>query len=268
LIRILLATTLALAAALAPGAAWAQEVSVWYRGTPAGTPKPSELASIRALGFQAITWPEAYTARLEELNRLAAAAGLRVLIADKPYEMSPRNAARPAARVDIVIRQSTVNIVAPLAWRAIAHGARAIAFDGGTKTGAGLEEQNGSLKPWAKAAQTFARQISANANLVAMMQPGPKVTYGPVDPRAEDVVIFYDVALLDAGRAWVVIATNLTNLRREASVRFPKDVPYALWVSWLEGPPLAMLSEPAGPRWMLTMAPRSAQVYIIDKTMK
>ena len=93
------------------------------------------------------------------------------------------------------------------------------------------------------------------------MRAGPAVT---VTPTAAAL----DVVMLDADRVWVVIATNGSGAPVKADVRLPKGTPYALWVSWLEGPPLAMLSEPAGPRWMLTMAPRSVQVYIIDKKMK
>ena len=254
----------------APGVAAAQApvASIWYRGTPAGTPQQSELGAIRALGFQGITWPSAQTAGLRELNRLAGIVGLRVVVADRPVPLSTKTVMKPLGpeRVDIVISPSTSSLVTPLAWSAIARGARAIAFDSGSKTGAGLEEKDGSLKPWARAAISVARQLDANANLVALLQPGPRITVGPAEPN-EDVV-YVSATLLDAGRAWVVIATNSWNRKATASIRLPQGVPYALWVSWLGGPPLAMISEPAGPRWMVTMAPRSAQVYIIDKDMK
>jgi hypothetical protein len=186
--------------------------------------------------------------------------------ADRPRALTQKTAARPPEHVDIVIGPSTAGIVTPLAWQAVAHGARSIAIDGGAKTGAGLEERDGSLKPWARAALNLSRQLNTNANLVALLRPGPRISVGPRTPQAD--VIFVQASLLDAGRAWVVIATNIWNRKATASIRLPKGVPYALWVSWLEGPPLAMVSEPAGPRWMVTMAPRSAQVYIIDKDMK
>jgi hypothetical protein len=48
----------------------------------------------------------------------------------------------------------------------------------------------------------------------------------------------------------------------------PPGTPYALWVSWLEGPPLAMVAEAAGPRWVMNLEARGARVYIIDKVMK
>src|SRR6185503_12641475 len=209
--RILSLISLVVAALVVPRTAAAQEpvVSVWYRGTPAGTPQQSELAAIRALGFQAITWPSASTAGLAELNRLAPIAGIKVLVADRSATLVDKPTYRVSERVDIAINRSTSGIIAPLAWRAVAYGARSIAFDSGSKTGAGLEEKDGSLKPWARAALTFARQFSANSNLVALMQPGPEVRFGRADPSerpvARDIVITSDVKLLDAGRVWVKI---------------------------------------------------------------
>ncbi len=267
-LRHILISALAAAVLLSPRTAAAEDpvVSVWYRGTPAGVPQQSELGAIRALGFQAITWPRANQAGLPELHRMAAIVGLQVRIQDRPIALTTRTVMKPLDRVDIVISPSTSSIVTPLAWSAVARGARSIAFDSGSTTGAGLEQKDGSLKSWARAAQAIARQLDANANLVAMLRPGPKILVGPTRPQ--DDVVFVSAVLLDAGRSWVIIATNNWNRTTTASIRLPTDVPYALWVSWLGGPPLAMLSEPAGPRWVVTMAPRSAQVYIIDKTMK
>ena len=59
-------------------------VTVWYRGTPAGTPVQQELAVIRALGFSGITWPASQAKALEGLKTMAASAGLQVLLADSP----------------------------------------------------------------------------------------------------------------------------------------------------------------------------------------
>jgi len=255
----------AVIAALLPALASAAEpvVSVWYRGNPAGTPRQSDLGAIRALGFNGVTWPRASAAGMAELMRLAGLVGLKVVIADgAPLPIDGRSAFRPPNRVDIAVAAATPGMISALAWRAVAHGARVIAFDAGARTGAGLEEPDGALKPWARAAINVSRQLTANANLANEMRPGPGLILTPAPPPTLDVV------LLDADRSWVIVATNTSGSPVSSRVRLPAGTPYALWVSWLEGSPLAMISEPAGPRWMLRMEPRSALVYIIDKQMK
>ena len=238
-------------------------VAVWYRGNPAGIPRQSDLGAIRALGFTGVTWPGSNRAGTSELTRLAGLVGLEVLIADGPsVPIDGRSALRPPARVDIAVSSATPGMISALAWRAVAHGARVIAFDAGVRIGAGLEEPGGALKPWARAAIGVARQLTANANLVNAMKPGPGLIFTPTPPASLNVV------LLDGDRSWVIVATNTSASPISSRVRLPAGTPYALWVSWLEGSPLAMISEPAGPRWMLRMEPRSAQVYIIDKVMK
>jgi hypothetical protein len=252
-------------AVLVPASASAAEpvVGVWYRGNPAGTPRQSDLGAIRALGFTGVTWPRSSATGVEELIRLAGLVGLKVVIADgPPAPIDGRSALRPPARVDIAVASATPGMISALAWRAVAHGARVITFDAATRTGAGLEETDRSLKPWARTAINVSRQLNANANLATAMRPGPGLILTPAPPPALDVV------LLDADRSWVIVATNTSGSAVSSRVRLPAGTPYALWVSWLEGSPLAMISEPAGPRWMLRMEPRSAQVYIIDKIMK
>ena len=252
-------------AALVPAHASAPDpiVAVWYRGNPAGIPRQSDLGAIRALGFTGVTWPRTSASGVAELTRLAGIVGLKVLIADgASAPIDGRSALRPAARVDIAVAAATPGMISALAWRAVAHGARVIAFDAGVRTGAGLEEPTGALKPWARAAIAVSRQLTANANLATAMKAGPGLIFTPTPPAALDVV------LLDANRSWVIVATNTSASPISSRVRLPAGTPYALWVSWLEGAPLAMISEPAGPRWMLRMEPRSAQVYIIDKVMK
>ena len=250
---------------LVPASAAAADpvVAVWYRGNPAGTPRQSDLGAIRALGFTGVTWPRASAAGVDELIRLAGLVGLKVVIADGPPALiDGRSALRPPSRVDIAVASATPGMISALAWRAVSRGARVIAFDSGARTGAGLEQPDGSLKPWARAAIGVSRQLTANANLVNALRPGPGLILTPAPPPTLDVV------LLDADRSWVIVATNTSGSPVSSRVRLPAGTPYALWVSWLEGSPLAMISEPAGPRWMLKMEPRSALVYIIDKQIK
>jgi hypothetical protein len=250
--------------AIIPADARAAEpvVSVWYRGSPAGTPRQSDLGAIRALGFNGIVWPKAHASAESEVTRLAGLVGLKVIVADRPVPITGQMALQPPDRIDIVITPETSSMIAALTWRAVAHGARTIAFDSRSLAGAGLEEADGSLKPWVRSAINIARQLTANANLVNLMRPGPGIIVTPDSAPALDVVF------LDGDRSWVIVATNTSAAKVAATVRLPTGTPYALWVSWLEGPPLAMISEPAGPRWMLSMEPASARVYIIDKIMK
>lgn len=251
---------LASLALASPALAAEPVVSVWYRGEPAGTPRQSDLGAIRALGFTGVTWPRGKNDA--EVQRLASLVGLQVILADAPAPVTPVNALTPPDRVDIAVTPDRPTALVALAWRAVAHGARTIAFDGRSPTGAGLEEKDGSLKPWVRAAIGIARQLTANARLADAMRPGPGVIVSPASDPALDVV------MLDANRSWVVVATNTSPAAVKTSVRLPAGTPYALWVSWLEGPPLAMVSEAAGPRWELSMEPHSARVYIIDKVMK
>ena len=119
-----------------------------------------------------------------------------------------------------------------------------------------------SLKPWVRSAIDVARQITMNPRLVNALRPGPGVIVSPQSSPDLDVV------MLDADRSWVLIATNAADSPVTATVRLPAGTPYAIWLDLLDATTLAMNGEAAGPRWNLTMAPRSARVYVIEKIMK
>ena len=121
-------------------------VSIWYRGT-GGVPKPDDLAVIRAHGFTAITWPAGQAAHAAELHRLAGTLGLGVSIQTAPVPLGPDAASRPGDRVDVVVSRATAAEIPALVWRAVAHGARTIAFDPGTSSGSGLTDANGRPLP-------------------------------------------------------------------------------------------------------------------------
>jgi hypothetical protein len=260
LARVFLALSL-LAAAAVP-APPDPTVTVWYRGTPAGTPSPEELAVIRAVGFSSITWPASQKTGIEKLKAMAATAGLQVLIADPPKPATAESVQKPGERVDIVATPQNVPALTALAWRAIAHGARVIAFDSGSATGAGLENFDRSLRAWVPAARDLARQFQANSRLVQALRPGPGLIMTP------ESVPGLDVVMLDADRSWVLVATNASNAPVAASLRLPTGTPYALWADLLDNSTLAMAGEAAGPRWNLKMEPYLTRVYIIDKRMK
>lgn len=246
----------------APALAAEPVVGVWYRGTPAGTPKQEELAVIRALGFGAVTWPASQTAGLETLKAMAATAGLQVTVAGQPKPVTPASLLTPADRLDLIVTPQSADALTALTWRAVARGARTIMFDSGAPQGAGLENPDRSLKPWVRSAIDVARQFSANTRLIQSLKPGPGVIVVP------DLAPALDVILLDAGRAWVLIATNASPDLVTATVRLPAGTAYAIWLDLLDATTLAMNGEIAGPKWSLKMAPRSARVYVIDKVMK
>jgi hypothetical protein len=257
-----LTTLIAVLAFAAPALAAEPVVGVWYRGTPAGTPKQEELAVIRALGFGAITWPASQTAGLESLKAMAATAGLQVTVAAQPKPVTPASLLKPSDRLDLIVTPQSVDALTALTWRAVARGARTIMFDSGAPQGAGLENPDRSLKPWVRAAIGVARQFSANVRLIKSLRPGPGVIVTP------DLTPALDVVMIDADRAWMVIATNASSNPVTATVRLPAGTAYAIWVDLLDASTLAMNGELAGPKWSLKMAPGSARVYVIDKIMK
>jgi len=240
-------------------------VSVWYRGTPPGTPVAEELAVIRALGFGGIVWPDPESGRAagdKSIEALTQAAGLTLTRAAAPQPATPQSALTPSARVDLVVTDPNPAMLTALAWRAVAHGARALAFDGHVDHGAGLENPDRSLKPWAHAAIDVARQFSVNDKFILALAPGPGVITTP------DLSPALDVSMLDTGRSWVVIATNTSSAPVAATVRLPDGTPYAIWLDVLDGSMLSMNGAGAGPRWDLKLGARSARVYMIEKVMK
>ena len=237
-------------------------VTVWYRGTPAGTPRQDELAVIRAIGFGAITWPASQASTLDAVKTMAASTGLQVFVADARKPATAESVLGGAERVDFVVTPQNASVLTPMAWRAVAHGARVLTFDAGTPTGAGLENPDRSLKSWVSAALGVARQFSANNRLIQALRPGPGLLMTP------DTVPGLDVVMLDADRSWVLIATNTSGLPVTASVRLPAGAPYAIWADLLDNSSLAMAGEAAGPRWNLKLDPHVARIYLIDKKMK
>ncbi len=240
-------------------------VSVWYRGGPAGVPRAKDLAAIRDLGFTAITWPVSAMKALADVTSLAKQAGLSVNVRGE-YQTTGRRPSgdRPTRieRIDLAVKTMPVAELVPFAWRAIARGARELAFDSGEPVGAGLVDAKGETLPWAYAAAELARQLRINGDVLLHATPVSAITPQPPVPPA------FDAVLLDAGKSWVLIATNLSRDHAIATIRLPADVPYALWLDILSGASMAMLSEPAGPRWTVDLGGWATRVYVIDKTLK
>jgi hypothetical protein len=193
---------------------------------------------------------------------MAAAVGLHVTLADPPRPVAPESLLKPSDRFDLRVTPRNADALTALAWRAVAHGARVLAFDSGAPQGAGLENPDRSLRPWVRLAIDMARQLTSNPRLIDAMRPGPGVIVTPASAPA------LDVTLLDADRSWVLVATNVSAEPVAATVRLPAGTPYAIWLNLPDGTTLAMNGEAAGPLWNLKLNARAARVYVIDKVMK
>ena len=108
--------------------------SIWYRGV-GGAPRESDLAEIRALGFTGVTWPASNAAHIADVERLAVQAGLTVTVRTGAEPLTTATALRPSPTVDVPVGKLAVAEIAPLVWRAVAHGARVVSFDAGVATG-------------------------------------------------------------------------------------------------------------------------------------
>jgi hypothetical protein len=229
-------------------------ISLWYRGTPAGVPRPDDLALIRAHGFRAVTWPSSQVAGLSELSRLAEAYDLAVVV-------QPTVSAAPLrGRLDVPVGRGRASDLPAIVWRALSHGARIISFDSGARHGAGLGQPGSQTPDWVAPAAALSRQIGANGPLFDQLRPASGVRFESSRPLS------MEVALLEGGRSWVIVATN-TGGRARTVVQLPAQVPNALWVSLVDGETMGMLGEPSGPRWTVELDRGEAQVYVIDKSM-
>ena len=248
--------------ALAPPAfADVPVVSVWYRGSPAGQPRLDDLAAIKALGFTGVTWPGDATGGVPELRRLSDIVGLTVVLRPERRVMRVEPGSVSPTHVDLPVSGALASSIPARAWRAVARGARVLSFDHGEATGPGTTGPGGRIPPWVAPAVAIARQLSANARLVDQLRPGPPVT-------TEPSVAAVEVALLDAGASWVVVATNTSPTHQKMTARLPPGTPYAIWISWIDGTDMAMLSTPQGPRWTFEIGAGKALTYIIGKVQR
>lgn len=265
LVPIALAVAAAQAPARAAGAstraAAAPAVSIWYRGVPEGTPRADDLAAIRALGFSSVTWPIMSVEHAADLRKEADAIGLFVDIRIDPVPLTAASARRPRAHVDLDAspQSPTHDVLEALAWRAIAHGASAIAIDPGRAAGSGLTDANGAPLPWVASAQALARQLDFNAHVFASWKDGPPITFESAPPADLEVLLKNDE------RSWYLVATNSSTSPAHAVVRLPADVPAALWLDLVDASMMSMLSQSEGPKWTFDLGPGQARVYVIDR---
>lgn len=232
-------------------------VSVWYRGSPAGTPRAQDLEAIRAIGFRGVTWPSRETAGAADLYRLAASLNLHVTLRIEPEPLTAVSALAPGDAVDIDVHRTRPELFGAFAWRALAHGARVVSFDAGGKVGSGLEAK--TIPTWASAAVAVSAQVGVESRLVEAWRPAGRVA---LDPPAPDAL---DLMLLSDSRSWVLVVTNTSRSRVSAVARLPAGVPGALWVNLLDGSLLSMIRQPSGPRWSLEVGGGVVRVYVVNK---
>jgi len=233
-------------------------VAVWYRGSPAGTPRREDLADIRARGFDGIVWPSRQTAGTADAARLAADLGLQVTLRIDPVPLTAALARTPGAVVDIAAT-TRAEEVAALAWRAVAHGAEVVSFDPGVTSGTGFEDSRGRPRPWVVPAHELAAQCAAHTQLLTEWRPVAQVA---IDAPAPDAV---DLFLLEDARSWILVVTNASRTRARGVAHLPSGVPAALWVDLLDGSLLSMIAQPAGARWSFDLEPGAARVYVVTK---
>jgi hypothetical protein len=188
----------------------------------------------------------------------AMAAGLAVVVRDGPAPLGRS----PAETMDVPAGALPPEDIPAIVWRAIAHGAREIAFDPERRDGTGLTDARGRTAGWIGPALTVARQLRFNARLFEALQPGPAVRVAVPAPRG------FDVVLLQDARSWVLAATNTAARPVRAVVDLPAPVPPAMWVNLLDGTAMSMLGRPAGPRWTVTLERGGARFDVIDKAPK
>lgn len=234
-------------------------VSIWYRGQPEGTPRLQDLEAIRQLGFSGVTWPA--SSGSDAITRLASEVGLKVVMRDRAVPIALASTADVAAFVDVSPARLPDDALWPAVWRAVAHGARVISFDSGPAEFSALAGIGRPQPEWVGVAAAIGRQLSVNGGLFTQCRTGPTLTL-------ERPAAGLDVVLLDAGRSWVVMATNVSGRRVRASVRLPASVPYAMWLSLLDGSTMAMLEQPDGPKWVFDLDGWGVRMYVIDKILK
>jgi hypothetical protein len=236
-----------------PAIAAERVAAVVYRGTPAGVPQLNDLAAIRALGFSAVLWPSRFQNRSQAVREMGMTVGLEVIVASDAAPLAPSDGR--ITRIDV----SESVMTEARAWRALQEGARIVAFDSGSREGAGLDDGAGGIRSWVAPARAFARQLAANAALFDSVVAQPPVQ---VEPDNRDV----RVSLFKADRSWMLVATNTSLRAARLTGRLPAGVPAALWISLLDGSGMSMPESTAGPTWTFEIDAGAALVYVIDRS--
>lgn len=236
-------------------------ISLWYRGMPAGTPRQVDLDAIRDAGFTAVTWPLAAPAGALELRRMADRAGLQVVIRSTPAPMTGASALRGDTHADIAIPTTPMRLLPAIMWRAVGHGSRVISFDAGLKESTGLRGADGQPAEWVAPIREVIDQLRRNTVLVDMLVDEPGLR---IDPPAPGL----DIVLLNAGRSWALVATNVSEPGTPPADTYaflPRHIPPAEWLNLFDGTTIGMLRQPDAIRWHVVLGSGDFRVYLIDK---
>jgi hypothetical protein len=234
-------------------------VSMWYRGSPAGTPRREDLEAIRAAGFSGVTWPARETQGQTDLFRMAGDVGLQVTLRIAAVPATVLSHVPATDAVDVHVGRVAPEVIGALVWRAAARGARVVSFDSGAPTGTGFVDRSGRRAEWVLAAQAVALQLARHARLLAAWRPAGAVRLASGTPDG------VDVTLLGDARSWILVVTNTTGRHVRAAADLPPGVPSALWVDLLDGSMMSMINEVTGPRWSFELPPGAARVYAVNR---
>lgn len=234
-------------------------VGVWYRGSPRGVPNTDDLGELRALGFTTVVWPNSTPDLVLDIRRAAATVGLTVVVRRAAAWLSAETAAAGHAQLDVRVDRMDARDMPALAWRALAHGTRHIAFDAGEVAGPIWRSSSGMMAEWVEPARALARHWGFNAELFRTM--GRARVLEPVESAARHV----EIALFEAPRSWVIIATNTGTTRARGTAVLPPGVPAAPWADLFDGEVMAMLDAPGGARWSFDLPRGVARLFAIDK---
>jgi hypothetical protein len=186
--------------------------------------------------------------------------GLQVVVRAEPRALLTADAAlAPGEIVDVAANGAASRTIAAVVWRAIAHGARAVAFDPGRVRGSGVATPDGGAPDWVSPVRSLAQQLQFNGTLVATLERGPAIRIDAPVPAGVDVMLLQDP------RSWILIATHTGTADAHVVVHLPPQVPAALWSNLLEGGGMSMLVRPEGPQWTFSIASGAARVFVIDK---
>jgi hypothetical protein len=227
-------------------------IGVGYEGGPSA---PQDFAAMKSLGLNTVVLG-AGMSRVDELLALARAGGLHAIVgqdAAPPFLPLPAE----ATSADVRLR----------AWEAIARGERAVYFPRwrASRAAAGLLEEDGRIGPRARTAGEFAGIVSRNASLFDPLRPR---TGTAAIVRVDGDPTGVGARVLESAAALLIIATNSGDLPRKVTLRFPPDIPEAIWQNLETGAAFSFVMEKDGPSLEHAFLARDVLVLVRAKRLR
>jgi hypothetical protein len=222
-------------------------VGVRYQPPPDVARRNAELEEMRRRHFNVVEVEDAGRRTLLFIDRLIAAAPYAGMPDPAAYAPAPIAAAGTAAEITLG------------AWTALARGARAIVFD----DWAGLKRRPAALA----AASAFAEAITRNAALYAELRPRDLPGGGGILGSDAPAPVF-EARLLQSRDALLLVAAHRGRSPRRVTVRFPPDVPEAVWRNMFTGASVHFVAGPDGPSYSRTFAPGDVLVLLINTRVR